>query len=298
MTTPLERQKAGFICLFYLLHLHSSYNMSSVLDEDLLLIDEDSEQEDSVTCSSTHSAAGRAPAAAVGASPRRGGNAVVMATQRGGGTSSPITARLHIIANVGDASDAESIVDNNHPTKELNTDNMNLIPDMDDKNIDIMNLIPDMDEIYLNNLDKGNTKLTEVNKYLIPDMPDLFEHHKPTLNLNDVRSTCREPLPFSSIPPPPRTRSDSVSSLTSDASLPAGESRRGSYDPSVGGQTRRRSSKRPRPTRKPRLKSRFGDATLQYIRDRLQGVLYYFEVLWRKRQVLLLPNTAFVTHNS
>lgn len=190
---------------------------------------------------------------------------VAMATS-GGSSSQPITATLHIIPNISDLSDVESIVDNNHPS------------------IDNSNLIPDMDDLYLNNLDRGNSKGTQGdddNKYLIPDMPDL--HYSPKKDKGDDLS----PLPANSsylkhrqVPgQEPRrdnlpdvstmSRSESMSSLASERS---GVS---TYTSGVrDGKRSRTGGKRRRESLKPRIKAKFADNTLQYIKDRLEGRLF------------------------
>ncbi|KAF2354023.1 hypothetical protein FHG87_015221 [Trinorchestia longiramus] len=272
-------------------------------------------------------------------------------------------ATLNFQPNLGDNSDAESVVDNSLACA-------NDVPLVSDNKI-------------LNNLDKETTvKLTDENKYFIPHIPDLFCSEKDCKSTasdcgQTASSNISEPVetPFllqhdggvtsgksfggsshrfpivenmSASRPrdsfdgngslrgensrnllrgtplenkshnvsagrarprtegtpqtdllPPMSRSDSISSLASEVSSCAGEAgtrRRRSSGLSLtdegGTTTRLRSSKRRKSSLKPRFKSTFADATLQYIKDRLEGRMFsgWLEERQRLDNVVKLPS--------
>lgn len=232
-------------------------------EDDLMMIDEDSS---SFASSNTASVATRSLAArrASGTTEagRTAGNSV-KASVIPSRNPTTITGTLNIIPNIGDTSDAESIIDNNHPRISSRT--------ADDE--DMTHFIPNMshDDVFMNNMDtSSSTKLTDENKYLIPNIPDLFETNK--LNKANIELL---PKGKPQAPSAPMSRSESISSLTSEASLPAEAAtwRTGVSPTETGSRasTKHRSSRRRRSSLKPHIKSKFADLTLQYIRDRLTG---------------------------
>ena len=159
----------------------------------------------------------------------------VQTSEEGGTEDSPLSAKLHLIPNIEDTSDTESVVDN---TKVTLRDNVSL----------------NKSHGAMNNLNK-DSNIEEDDRFLIPDMPDLFFPSKPEASKSFASAS---------------KLSDSMSSLASIesevGSIPSGDVTSTDFGSSRTGVRRKK-----RKTLKPRIKNKFGDATIQYIQERLEG---------------------------